>query len=203
MGVGVLVFAGALSGGHAVISNHSFVSQKASNSISKLTEFYSPSPGSQTTFTVTCQAGVACTQIYGGPETAAIKGTVKGSKINSAFSRTDGFQIARWNAAKAFFTFPGYATVQGRIEVSPTCPGAVKPGQNCTNNSVAGTVTFTSKVHANVRTMALAERGFSVLLRTGTWTLTGTSPVAMRCTPSTLTVLMSSEVVISCDTGIR
>jgi hypothetical protein len=44
---------------------------------------------------------VACTQQYGGPETATVQGTLDGEPIDAAFSRTDGCEIARWEAAKA------------------------------------------------------------------------------------------------------
>lgn len=227
MGAGVLVFASALSGGHAVIAS------QASNSISKITVSYRPSQSSGVTFTVSCSAhsisgthpnekaicaaiakqgtrlfapvpaGIACSQIYGGPESARIAGTVTGHKINATFSRTDGCQIARWNAAKALVTFPGYSTVTGRIEVSPTCPGPVRPGQNCTNPSAAGTVTFSSNSQRSVPATAVADNGFSVLLRTGPWTVNGSTPNAMRCASNTLTVPTRSEVVLACDTGMR
>jgi hypothetical protein len=40
---------------------------------------------------------MACTQIYGGPETATVTGTWRGEQVTASFSRTDGCQIARWN----------------------------------------------------------------------------------------------------------
>ncbi len=40
----------------------------------------------------------ACTQIYGGPETASIRGTLNGEKVDATFTRTDGCEIARWKA---------------------------------------------------------------------------------------------------------
>jgi hypothetical protein len=40
----------------------------------------------------------ACTQIYGGPETASIRGTLDGQRVNASFKRTDGCEIARWKA---------------------------------------------------------------------------------------------------------
>ena len=43
-------------------------------------------------------ADTACTQIYGGPETASIRGTLNGQQIDAAFKRTDGCEIARWKA---------------------------------------------------------------------------------------------------------
>ena len=38
----------------------------------------------------------ACTQIYGGPETASITGIWQGAQIASSFARNDGCQISRW-----------------------------------------------------------------------------------------------------------
>ena len=43
---------------------------------------------------------VACTQQFGGPETATIKGTIRGEAIDASFSRTDGCEIARWDKVK-------------------------------------------------------------------------------------------------------
>ncbi len=42
-------------------------------------------------------ADMACTEIYGGPETARLTGTWRGAPVDASFSRTDGCQIARWN----------------------------------------------------------------------------------------------------------
>jgi len=41
----------------------------------------------------------ACTQIYGGPETAHITGTIDGTKVDRRFSRTNGCEIADFNRA--------------------------------------------------------------------------------------------------------
>jgi hypothetical protein len=38
----------------------------------------------------------ACTQIYGGPDTATITGTWQGQDVISRFARNDGCQISRW-----------------------------------------------------------------------------------------------------------
>jgi hypothetical protein len=38
-----------------------------------------------------------CTQIYGGPQTAVVRGTVAGRRVRARFSRENGCQIARWN----------------------------------------------------------------------------------------------------------
>jgi len=40
---------------------------------------------------------VACTQLYGGPETAQVTGTLQGEPIDATFSRTDGCEITRWD----------------------------------------------------------------------------------------------------------
>jgi hypothetical protein len=40
----------------------------------------------------------ACTQQYGGPETARVTGTLRGERIDAEFSREDGCAIARWDA---------------------------------------------------------------------------------------------------------
>ena len=230
---GVLIIIGALAGGQVVQSDLAVASEPAINSISNLTVSYRPSSSSQTIFKLSClpisaagthpnrkaicaaiakqgaalfapvAADTMCTQIYGGPETAKITGTVNGRKINAAYSRTDGCQIGRWNTAKTFFTFPRYATINGRIELSPTCPGPVRPGQECTNPSATGAVTITSKVQKSVKAQAVADIGFSVLLRMGKWTLTASQTGAMRCTPIIITVPTPGGVVITCDTGIR
>ncbi len=41
---------------------------------------------------------LACTEIYGGPQTASITGTVGGTRVNATFSRKNGCEIARWDA---------------------------------------------------------------------------------------------------------
>lgn len=48
-------------------------------------------------------ADQACTMIYGGPETARVKGTVNGEKVDAEFNRSNGCEIARWEAVKALF----------------------------------------------------------------------------------------------------
>jgi hypothetical protein len=42
---------------------------------------------------------VACTQQYGGPETATVKGTFKGEQVDAKFGRQNGCEIARWEDA--------------------------------------------------------------------------------------------------------
>jgi hypothetical protein len=43
----------------------------------------------------------ACTMVYGGPEEATIKGTIRGSEVDASFKRTDGCEIARWEKVQA------------------------------------------------------------------------------------------------------
>ena len=41
--------------------------------------------------------GIACTQLYGGPQEALVTGTLRGAKVWARFRRRDGCEIARWN----------------------------------------------------------------------------------------------------------
>ncbi|MEO5778955.1 MULTISPECIES: serine protease inhibitor [Arthrobacter] len=42
-----------------------------------------------------------CTQQYGGPQVAVVTGWFLGRAVSSAFSRTDGCEIARWRSMAA------------------------------------------------------------------------------------------------------
>ncbi|MFH8992887.1 SSI family serine proteinase inhibitor [Streptomyces sp. NPDC017940] len=42
--------------------------------------------------------GTMCTQQYGGPQTARVRGEWQGRHVDSVFSRTDGCEISRWNS---------------------------------------------------------------------------------------------------------
>ncbi|MFC8304683.1 serine protease inhibitor [Specibacter sp. NPDC057265] len=44
-----------------------------------------------------------CTQQYGGPEVAVVTGWFKGKTVNATFKRTDGCEIARWQALAPLF----------------------------------------------------------------------------------------------------
>jgi Subtilisin inhibitor-like len=44
-----------------------------------------------------------CTQIYGGPQLALVVGRVGGRRVWTWFRRSDGCQIARWDAVRALF----------------------------------------------------------------------------------------------------
>ena len=48
--------------------------------------------------------GSACSQIYGGPAVARVRGRLRGRDVDSLFTRTDGCQVARWD--KVDFLFP-------------------------------------------------------------------------------------------------
>ena len=47
---------------------------------------------------------VACTQVYGGPQTAEVRGMFRGRRVDAQFNRKDGCEIARWD--KLDFLFP-------------------------------------------------------------------------------------------------
>jgi hypothetical protein len=42
-----------------------------------------------------------CTEIYGGPQTAAVTGTLAGAPVEAALSRTNGCEIGRWDELSA------------------------------------------------------------------------------------------------------
>ncbi len=50
--------------------------------------------------------GQMCTQIYGGPQTATVKGTLKGRPIDATFSRKNGCEVKRWNDLAALLGAP-------------------------------------------------------------------------------------------------
>ena len=42
-------------------------------------------------------ADTACAEVYGGPATARVDGTLDGRPLHATFDRTDACQIARWD----------------------------------------------------------------------------------------------------------
>jgi len=51
--------------------------------------------------------GQMCTDLYGGPQTATVKGTYKGKAVDAEFERTNGCEIDRWEQLGAtFFNVP-------------------------------------------------------------------------------------------------
>ncbi|RJU02074.1 hypothetical protein D6T65_05530 [Arthrobacter frigidicola] len=51
-------------------------------------------------FTAIPDKNIVCTEIYGGPQTASITGTVDGKPVRARFARTNGCEISRWDAVK-------------------------------------------------------------------------------------------------------
>lgn len=47
--------------------------------------------------------GVMCTQIYGGPQVATVKGTWNGRPVDATFNRKNGCEIKRWGALVPLF----------------------------------------------------------------------------------------------------
>ncbi len=45
-----------------------------------------------------------CTEIYGGPETARVTGTIDGVRVDRRFSRTNGCEIADFSRAAALLS---------------------------------------------------------------------------------------------------
>ena len=52
---------------------------------------------------------VACTEIYGGPQTAVVEGTLDGESVRIEFSRVDGCEIDRWDAVIPLLAEPAGA----------------------------------------------------------------------------------------------
>jgi Subtilisin inhibitor-like len=51
-----------------------------------------------------------CTQIYGGPQKAVVKGKIGPARIWSSFRRRNGCEIERWNRFTPWLLPPGGAT---------------------------------------------------------------------------------------------
>ena len=47
--------------------------------------------------------GIACTQIYGGPQVALVRGTYMGRRAWARFRRSDGCQVHRWDRIAFLF----------------------------------------------------------------------------------------------------
>ena len=46
-------------------------------------------------------ADIACTEQFGGPQTASVTGTLRGRRVDATFARNDGCEIARWDKLAA------------------------------------------------------------------------------------------------------
>ncbi|MET3707231.1 SSI family serine proteinase inhibitor [Arthrobacter sp. UYEF6] len=53
---------------------------------------------------------VACTEQYGGPQTATVTGIVDNTPVDAGFARTNGCEIGAWNAAQDVLGASGGAT---------------------------------------------------------------------------------------------
>lgn len=53
---------------------------------------------------------VACTEIYGGPQTAVVSGRIDGRRVWARFRRDNGCEIARWSRLAPWLLPPGGAT---------------------------------------------------------------------------------------------
>ena len=47
-----------------------------------------------------------CTQIYGGPSKALVRGNVRGTSVSRRFKRTDGCEIGDWQQARRLLPRP-------------------------------------------------------------------------------------------------
>jgi hypothetical protein len=50
---------------------------------------------------------VACTQQFGGPQTATVTGTLRGEPVDAEFSLANGCEISRWQDAAAILDAAG------------------------------------------------------------------------------------------------
>jgi hypothetical protein len=67
--------------------------ESACTKLNRLSHPFAPTP-----------KGMACTEIYGGPQEALVTGRFRGRPIRVHFSRKDGCEIGRWNLVR--FLFP-------------------------------------------------------------------------------------------------
>ncbi len=51
-------------------------------------------------------SGTACTQIYGGPATARVQGTLRGRGVDARFELSDGCEIERWDRNRVLLDDP-------------------------------------------------------------------------------------------------
>ena len=45
-------------------------------------------------------SGQVCTQLFGGPETAVVRGTVGSTQVHATLGRADGCETAAWEQLK-------------------------------------------------------------------------------------------------------
>jgi Subtilisin inhibitor-like len=49
---------------------------------------------------------MACAEIYGGPQTAEVRGFFRGRRVRATFNRTNGCEIDRWKRVAFLFRIP-------------------------------------------------------------------------------------------------
>jgi hypothetical protein len=59
------------------------------------------------------RVGVACTDVYGGPQFALVTGRVRSRPVRATFSRVNGCEIARWNRVRFLFPVPVGSSASG------------------------------------------------------------------------------------------
>jgi hypothetical protein len=52
------------------------------------------------------EAARACTEVYGGPDRARVRGNVRGGQVDRRFGRADGCEIADWDRARLLLPRP-------------------------------------------------------------------------------------------------
>lgn len=127
-----------------------------------------------------------CTMIYGGDQRVTVTGLVANRKVKATFTRVNGCEIARYEAAAALFPTP--APVGQLLTGSVTLDGT----------ATTGTVIFTNgKTSIAVKA---TEMGFQVRLPDGTWT--GSAGVGVSCQPVLITIpAPDAPVAISCTSN--
>lgn len=53
--------------------------------------------------------GMACSMIFGGDQKAQVTGTFEGRTVSTSFARTNGCEVARWEAVSAVLVIKGSA----------------------------------------------------------------------------------------------
>ncbi len=132
----------------------------------------------------------------------------------------DGSAVGRTGPNCAFAACPGGGSatgtvlggksgIRGKIMLGPTCPvEAIPPNPSCNDKPYQTQISVfpvNDPVHALLFTSSRANGTFKVLLPPGEYALGAGEKPLPRCEHPQVTVLANafSEVVISCDTGIR
>lgn len=72
--------------------------EAACRALEELEQPFAPVPADQ-----------ACTEIWGGPQTARVTGTLRGEPVDATFNRSNGCEIERWDAHVAVLVEAGGA----------------------------------------------------------------------------------------------